>query len=346
MISVLLLFSYIGNGQDKYTVVNWGPNNIIGLKEDSYSNLNPRDYKLEIQASNGYHEWEQSQKVLFLHISPAFWNTNWFWILVVVSIFTLSYLIINLRLKQKIKIHTLKNDLEKQLMVLRQRSTDLELKALRAQINPHFIFNCLNSINRFIMLNEPEVAADYLTKFARLIRHVLNNSQESSISLEDELESLELFLQMEKLRFNDGFQYTIHCQEDVDKAEIYIPPMLLQPFAENAIWHGLMHKKEPGHLSVEIGRENEHLICVITDDGVGRKKAEENKTNFPGRKKSYGLQLTSERLLLWNSKMETTSYLEITDLEDEFNQPMGTRITLRIRYVESKEFIQSKNTSP
>ncbi len=135
------------------------------------------------------------------------------------------------------------NELQLQKLESQKQFSELEMQALRAQMNPHFIFNCLSSINRFILKNRIEEASDYLTKFSRLIRMVLNNSKRSFISLEDELETLRLYLDMEKLRFKDSFNYSFTYNNSIEVSNIFIPPLLLQPFAENAIWHGLMHKQ-------------------------------------------------------------------------------------------------------
>ena len=133
---------------------------------------------------------------------------------------------------------------------LQHKTIEMEMQALRAQMNPHFIFNCLNSINRFIMKNESQAASDYLTQFSRLIRMVLTNSKKAWIPLEDEMDMLRLYLDMEKLRFKDAFHYELYYANGVDPACLFIPPLLLQPFVENAIWHGLMHKKENGLVTI------------------------------------------------------------------------------------------------
>ena len=179
----------------------------------------------------------------------------------------------NLRELAENELTIQKLESEKKQSDLQQQATELEMQALRAQMNPHFIFNCLNAINGFILTNDSETAAGYLTKFSRLIRMVLNNSQRKFISLEEDLETLELYLYMEKLRFTNNFQYKINCDDSVDALSIFIPPMLLQPFAENAIWHGLMQKEGDGELLIDLHREENILHCTITDNGVGREKA-------------------------------------------------------------------------
>ena len=155
-----------------------------------------------------------------------------------------------LTLKRKSDLQKQKLESEKKQAELQQRATELEMQALRAQMNPHFIFNCLSSINKFILKNDTDTASDYLTRFSRLIRQVLTNSQLSLIPLSDEIDMLRLFLDMERLRFSESFNYNIIYENTIEPETIYIPPMLLQPFCENAIWHGLMHKEGQGKLDV------------------------------------------------------------------------------------------------
>ena len=223
-----------------------------------------------------------------------------------------------------------KNDLEKQKLENQKKQTELEMQALRAQMNPHFIFNCLSSINRFILKNESKIASNYLTRFSRLMRMVLNNSQKSLIALEDELEMLELYLEMERLRFKNSFDYGITYLNKVDSDNIFIPPLLLQPFCENAIWHGLMNKEGLGRLDVELSMEDKILNCVIRDNGVGREKAEEMKSKTAEKEKSMGLKITTERLTLLNKEKGLHTFYEIEDLKDENGNPGGTKVILKI----------------
>ena len=215
---------------------------------------------------------------------------------------------------------------------------DLEMQALRAQMNPHFIFNCLSSINKFILKNEADRASDYLTRFSRLIRMVLINSQKSVISLEDEIEMLRLYIEMEQLRFKDHFTYGIIFGNDVKPANILIPPLLLQPFCENAIWHGLMHKKGAGHLCVSFALNQASVLeCMITDNGIGRAKAQEIKKASGEDRKSLGLKLTAERLSIFNEESGFKTYWNIEDMVDSYGNIAGTQVTLQIRH---REWIQ------
>jgi hypothetical protein len=214
---------------------------------------------------------------------------------------------------------------------------ELEAQALRAQMNPHFIFNCLSSINRFILKNKTEEASDYLTKFSRLIRMVLNNSKQSFISLEDELETLKLYLEMERLRFKNSFDYSFTYNNSVDPGNIFIPPLLLQPFAENAIWHGLMHKQEKGFLNFDFSAAEKTLTCIITDNGVGREQAELLKSKSAEKQKSMGLKITAERLSLLNNNSNGQTFFTIEDLRDENRNATGTRVCLKIYFKQMTE---------
>jgi len=227
-----------------------------------------------------------------------------------------------------LKIQNLEN--EKRENALQQRTAELEMQALRAQMNPHFIFNCLNAINHFILVNDVNTASDYLTKFSRVIRIVLDNSFRKNISLSEELESLRLYIELEQIRFDHHFSFEISLKEVSDIDDIVIPPMLLQPFVENAIWHGLMYKDGSGILSIELVKENEILICSITDNGIGRKRSAELKSSLSVNKNSLGMNITASRLHLLNEGMGNQIELQIIDLLDSVDQSVGTKVIIRI----------------
>lgn len=214
---------------------------------------------------------------------------------------------------------------------LKRRAAELEMQALRAQMNPHFIFNALSSVNRFILKNDPDKASDYLTRFSRLIRLVLVNSQREVIFLEEEIEMLHLYLEMEQLRFKNAFEFTIHCTNHVDASQVTIPPLLVQPFCENAIWHGLMHKEEKGLLDISFSLIDNILSCTITDNGVGREKAAELGSKSAEKIKSLGLQLTRERLALFNEDNNVETSYTIEDIFDNNGKVTGTKVILHIR---------------
>jgi hypothetical protein len=224
---------------------------------------------------------------------------------------------------------------------LQKQATELEMQALRAQMNPHFIFNCLSSINRFILKNESKTASNYLTRFSRLIRMVLINSTKQMITLEDDLQMLRLYLEMEQMRFKDAFEFSITYRNVIDDDNIFIPPLLIQPFCENAIWHGLMHKDGTGKLEISLGLENNILHCIITDNGVGREKAEEIKSKSAEKEKSMGLKITTDRLALLNKEKGVNTSYKIEDLYDENGNAAGTRVELMICFKETIEEVVS-----
>jgi tetratricopeptide (TPR) repeat protein len=221
---------------------------------------------------------------------------------------------------------------KKERAELQKKATDLEMQALRAQINPHFIFNCLSSINKFILKNDTDAASDYLTRFSRLIRMVLTNSQLSLLPLSDEIEMLRLYLDMERLRFSNSFDYNIIYANTIEPETIYIPPMLLQPFCENAIWHGLMQKEGQGKLEIMMSKDENELECVITDNGIGRKRASELSTRSGTKQKSLGLKITTERLALFNNERTGNSFFRSEDILDENGTVAGTKVLLKIRF--------------
>jgi len=260
----------------------------------------------------------------------------------IVALFLISSIYVwVIRLKKKNEAHRrqrAENELEIQRLegerakaALQQRAKELEIQALRSQMNPHFIFNCLNAINRFILSHETEAASDYLTKFSRLMRMIMNHSRHSLITLAEEVEILELYLGMEVLRFKNAFDYQIAIEEGLDTDDIHIPPLLLQPFVENAIWHGLMHKEERGLLYIGMHAEGENLICTIRDNGIGRKRAALLKSKSVEKHKSMGLQITAERMAILTCGGEAGHFFRIEDLYDAEGNAAGTQVILTIR---------------
>jgi LytS/YehU family sensor histidine kinase len=233
------------------------------------------------------------------------------------------------RAEDELEIQRLEGERAK--AALQQRAKELEVQALRSQMNPHFIFNCLNAINRFILGHETEAASDYLTKFSRLMRMIMNHSRHSTVTLAEEIEMLQLYLEMERLRFKDAFDYRIDLEEDLDTDDIRIPPLLIQPFVENAVWHGLMNKEDRGSLLIRLRVEGDLLTCIVRDNGVGRKRAGLLKSKSAEKHKSMGMQITAERMALLTGPDEAQPFFRIEDLYDENGAPAGTQVTLAIK---------------
>lgn len=207
---------------------------------------------------------------------------------------------------------------------------ELELKALRAQMNPHFIFNCMNSINRLILEGKNDDATRLLTKFSKLIRLILEHSEKKKISLQQELDLLKTYIQLEARRFDGQIDYQVQLETEEDVEYIEIPSMVLQPFVENAILHGLFHREDrSGHLKLSIQQKGETLVCSIEDNGVGRKKALELKKRSVLTYKSMAMKVTESRLQLLNGS-KNEQLVQVTDLVDEESRPSGTRVEVSI----------------
>jgi len=206
----------------------------------------------------------------------------------------------------------------------------VEQLALRAQMNPHFIFNSLNSVQKYIMVNDKESAHTYLQKFASMMRKVLENSRQPTITLSEEIATLELYLQLESLRFDNGFDFEIIVQDD-ELWQFEIPTMLIHTFVENAVWHGLMKKESRGEINLRFSKINKKLLsCEIEDNGIGRKKAAEYKLKDRIKHKSKGTEIVKKRIELLNLKARQKIRCETIDLEEDNSQRTGTLVRLEI----------------
>ena len=213
---------------------------------------------------------------------------------------------------------------------LQQQAAELKMQTLRTQMNPHFIFNCLNSINRFILENNKSDSSRYLNKFSKLIRMILQNSQSSFIPLKSELESLVLYIDMEMMRFDNHFTYKIIIPPELNMSMLKVPPLILQPYVENAVWHGLMHKEEKGELVIEVLQKEKDLYLKITDNGIGRKQAERIASKSATKHKSMGLLITADRIAMMQSANGNGSAVIINDLVDADGDAVGTEVQIII----------------
>ncbi len=216
-------------------------------------------------------------------------------------------------------------DVKKQETELRLSKAEGELKALRAQINPHFIFNCLNSIHHFIQSQEPKQASEYLIKFSKLIRYVLESSTKNWVTLEEELEANRLYLELEQLRVNQAFRFDFEVEEGILPSQTFIPPMLIQPFLENAVWHGL---SQEGEIRLNFHKnEGAALSCQITDEGTGRiEKPDYDLSRFV-KKSSLGINLMTDRFSNLRELRGLEADFEIQELEDG-----GRKVVLKIPF--------------
>lgn len=282
----------------------------------NYTSLLPGKYILEIEATDKNGNWKR-QKSLKIEIPPYYYQTVWFKVLLifVALVIVLSAILFNNR---RIRIRE------------KQKQDSLKLESLRGQMNPHFIFNSLNSINYFIAQNDRLSANRYIADFSRLIRSILNNLSQEYIPLEKELESLQDYLKLEFLRFGDKFDYVLDLDEKIDPVSIEVFPGMIQPFIENAIWHGVRGlENRKGMILVKFTCNGEHeLNCIITDDGVGRKISAETKSKLPGRR-SRGIEIITERLRIINRLRGTAYSFTVEDLYPDRSET-GTNVVIQV----------------
>ncbi|MCB0533931.1 MAG: histidine kinase [Lewinellaceae bacterium] len=291
----------------------------------NYTNVRGGDYFFEVQVANNEGIWSPSVLEMPVRVATAWWVTWWFKVLIIIGVLALAYGVYRYRILQVRREERFKSVYEKRL-------ANVEMSALLAQMNPHFLFNSLNSIDSYIIRNESRKASEYLNNFARLMRLILNNSRTNYISLSDELEALDLYLQMESLRFKDKFAYEIIVDENLDTSGVSIPPMLIQPYIENAIWHGLMHKDSGlGKVTLRVNQLGDNLECVIEDNGVGRTYAMELSSKRSGNKRqSMGMKITEDRIEIINKLYDANTRVQIIDLYDDAGNATGTRVVLTI----------------
>jgi hypothetical protein len=287
-------------------------------RQATYSNLSGGDYIFYVKAANNDGVWNEAGKSIFIHIAPPLWKTWWFRSSAIATIIFSVYLFYRRRVAFIRKEEEKKTVFNKQL-------AQIEMKALKAQMNPHFIFNCMNSINSYILENDRKNASDYLSKFSTLIRLILENSDKQKINLADELAMLETYLQLEQDRLGNKFDYHIEVDASIKTIAFEIPPLILQPFVENAIWHGLVHKTERGIINISIRKESHGLTCIIEDNGIGRSKAALLKEQQVIQHHSMGMKVTEDRLRILNQLNLERPSVNIIDLFTETNEPCGTR---------------------
>lgn len=250
-------------------------------------------------------------------------------IILMICISILVYYVLRQRLLLNKKNHAITES------YFKQQLTELEMKALRAQINPHFLFNCMNAINVMIRKGQDEQACQYLAKFSKLVRQILENSESPSVTLESELSLIEAYVQLEELRFPGKINYQINVEQSIGTANTYLPSMVLQPVVENAIWHGILHREQSaiGTIRIDVKQYVDTLCCSIEDNGVGREKSKQLKAKSLINTKSMGIAITEQRLRLL-SRTQQANVIEILDMKDSAQHAIGTRVVLNIPIIE------------
>ncbi|MDP4261872.1 MAG: two-component regulator propeller domain-containing protein [Bacteroidota bacterium] len=290
----------------------------------NYTNLSPGRYRFLVKTRNQTGKWGPVNNSLLIIIAPPFWRTWWF----ISAVFVLIGLSVYWLFRRR--VNTIHHEAQ-----MKQTIAETEMMALRAQMNPHFIFNCLNAIDNLIQTNQKEKATTYLAKFAKLIRNVLDSSKNNVVPFQHDYESLQLYLQMEQFRCNNKFTYELSADEELLHSDYKLPPLIVQPFVENAIHHGLLNKRTGNRkLTVSATLENDTIKYTVIDNGVGRLRAQEIKEiNKPGYQ-SYGIAITTERIHLYNQNGRSNDF-SITDLSEN-GGPAGTKVEIRLKNYNNK----------
>ena len=309
-------FSNPYKNQYAYKIINFDEDwNYIGTQNTAtYTNLDPGKYTLIIRGSNSDGIWNPKERKLEITIIPPFWKTGWFIALSAIIFILIVFLVLrSVFINQKRKAER-----EKQLI-------ELQLKTIKSQIDPHFAFNAINTIASFIFSEKPDVTYDYFTRFARMIRNILEDNEKISRPLGEELDFVRNYLELQKMRFKNKFEYSIMV-EDVVPLNTYVPKMIIQTYAENAIKHGLMHRKAGGILSIAIRKENSELQLTIEDNGIGREMAARLNPDSTRQ----GFRIMEHTMELYRKLYHTVIHQVIEDLKDEEGNPLGTRVVLKI----------------
>jgi len=324
-----LQFNYVGisfksNGDIRYRYrllgldSNWNETRETSL---TYPTLPSGNYILQLQAINKFDVSSQLLTRAFT-IEKLLYEKTWFQVLLGCLFLAITGLTVWLIIRR-----IRKREQEKSAFI--KRINDLEQLSRKAQMNPHFIFNSLNSIQQYVMDADVAGANKFISGFSRLVRQTLDFSSKPEITLEEELDYLNNYLDIEKTRLEDAFDWVVHVDKAVDPAEYYIPPMILQPFVENSVRHGLRFRKDKnGVVTISVKRVGDHLECILEDNGVGRKAAMQYKSISPINYQSKGLSLTADRITMFNQEHAQKITMQIDDLEDERNNALGTRVTI------------------
>lgn len=327
----------------RYQLVGFDPGWVEAdtRREAFYTNMPHGQYTFNVQANWDGGDTFSRTISLPITVRPAYWETGWFRFVMALLLGLIGWagwiyrqraiqLKTNLLLAQAEKRQQA-TELREQEALFYHRMAETEMTALRSQMNPHFIFNCLNSIKLYATENDSAKASDYLSKFSKLIRMVLENSRSERVTLQNELDTLRLYLDMEAMRFKQKLTYRISVEPGIDAQFLELPPLLIQPYVENAIWHGLMHQPRGGTVVISVAQpHDDRLTITITDDGVGRARAAALKSKSANDRRSFGMKLTSDRIALINQLYQTHTAVTIHDLVSPTGDPQGTEVVLVI----------------
>lgn len=293
-------------------------------KRINFSGIAPGNYCFRVQATFDRIHLSTTKQLCFV-VSTPYWQRTWFRILV----FTLGLLFVFAVFMYREKIIKQKAEAKNKELKIQNELLSLEQKSLQLQMNPHFIFNALNSIQSLVVTAQPDEARHQIQNFAVLMRSILNNARKTEVSLQEEMDLLNKYLTMEQFCQQNVFDFQFIVAPDLPADEIYLPSMLIQPYIENAVIHGIAHLNAPGKIVVSFSLKNDHLLCTVEDNGVGRKKAAELSVNRKEGHVSVGMQVTAQRLKTLSTDTHNPA-VTIVDLYDEEGHASGTRVILFI----------------
>jgi hypothetical protein len=330
-------YSSMGNISYRYKLMpvdnDW---HYTSSREIEYPSLGPASYELSLQCKGRNGSWSDIKKIQF-KIQPAFWQRLEVQLFIGIVVILIIGGLIRIRIRILRKRHLIKEKILKleneQLENIKNQAikdkemVELEQQALRLHMNPHFIFNAINAIQGFYAGNEVAKAKQFISYFSRLLRLILETSKEKLVPVNTEVEIIRNYLELFLLRFEDKYHYTIELDPELDPELVMIPPMVVQPFVENAVLHGISPLKSKGNIGVDFKIENEILVMSITDNGIGRKKSGEMK--MFSKSKSTGIKVTRMRLKHIDSRLIVHQNVEIIDLEEN-GVSVGTRVVLRV----------------
>ena len=320
-------FSFVGISYQSISKIRY-QYRLLGLDEEwhttqstevSFPFLPAHQYEFQLRTINDNGRVTSLLVSQKFKISPPFWKSIWFILFVLITLIAGAYFFYRNRVK-----NIERNNLAQ------QEINQYRQQALSKQMNPHFLFNSLNSIQYYIVKNDRISSSRYLSKFATLMRVILNNSQNQAISLNDEMNALKLYLELESMRFKERFEYVIEIDPLINQITTLIPPFIIQPFIENSIWHGLMNREGSGLLQIKLIQEELLLRCIVEDNGVGRQHAAEIEGTNPFSRSSKGISITETRLRLIDKKSIDINPVTYTDLYDLNGFSEGTRVEILI----------------
>ncbi len=297
-----------------------------GVRSLQFASLASGVYSLEITACNEDNIPCAKNILLRLDIAAPLYQQPWFIGLVLVAIIAAMYVYF----RQKLRLEQKNNELMAQKMQLEQELQKSMLASIKSQMNPHFLFNALNTIQSYIYTNDKENASLYLGKFSDLTRIILDMSSRDTVLLDEELKALVLYIELEQIRFEDKLHYQLYVDEQLQRQFVHIPSMLIQPYVENAIKHGLMHSKNQWQLDISFEKMGDSIQVVIDDNGVGRKASAAISAQRYKKHHSFATSANQKRLEILNKGLQTTIGFTIEDKTNAYGQPTGTRVTLRI----------------